>query len=80
MHHSLKRYDIIFLFSLFKSTQSSISEADPLLFDFGDTDVISMGDIPSLVEVLAVLCAVLQPTLRARSNKYISTKMMSELC
>jgi hypothetical protein len=50
--------------------QESISDTDPLLFDFGEPDVINMGDVPSLLEVLCIICAVLQTTLRARSNKY----------
>jgi hypothetical protein len=54
--------------------QESISDTDPLLFDFGEPDVINMGDVPSLLEVLCIICAVLQTTLRARSNKYPHSK------
>ena len=38
-----------------------------------------MGDIPGLVEVIAILCAVLQPILRARSNKELMQTLVSTI-
>ena len=52
--------------------QEAVSETDPLLFDFGEPDVINMGDVPALLEIICILCAVLQTTLKARSNKHVA--------
>jgi hypothetical protein len=50
--------------------QESIREVDPLLFDFGQGERIGLADVPAMVEVVAIVCAVLQSNSKSKANRY----------
>lgn len=46
-------------------------DRDSILYDFGESDSIGEGDVPALLEIVAIVCAVLQTTYKGKGSKLV---------